>query len=117
MLEKNTRARRFYEKMGLSLDGHEKHEEHPNGAPLRSLRYAQNLRRAVLRFDVFGKDVLVERSIDGWDVFYLGNEGKRRVANDIMIPNDLKQEELLVYIADLCHEWASKKYPDVKRVG
>ena len=37
----------------------------------------------------------------------LGNEGKKRPANDIVLPAHLKEADLVEYIADLCHEWAS----------
>ena len=32
-----------------------------------------------LRFDVFGRDVAIIRTADGWQAFYLGSEGKRRI--------------------------------------
>ena len=70
-----------------------------------------------IKFEVFGRDVIVEGSGAGWDAFYLGADGKRRIAHDILIPRELKEDELCTYIADLCHESASKKYPDVKKIS
>jgi len=39
-----------------------------------------------LKFDVFGREVLIIEKGDGWKVFYLGNEGKPRQAQDIDVP-------------------------------
>ena len=69
-----------------------------------------------LKFDVFDKRVLVLESEHGWSVFYLGTEGKRRRATDIVIPSDMQESQIEQYLGDLCHEWASDKYPDVKRL-
>ena len=68
-------------------------------------------------FDVFGRRVTVLRSGDRWDASYGGTDGKRRPATDIVIPCDTSEEEIERYLADLCHEWASIRAPDVRRVG
>ncbi|HKE43012.1 MAG TPA: hypothetical protein VKB41_00595 [Steroidobacteraceae bacterium] len=70
-----------------------------------------------LKFDVFGRKVLVERSGDRWEVFYVGSEGKRRRAEDIFIPDMVLEDELERYLADLCHEWATPGNPNVVRVS
>ena len=58
----------------------------------------------------------VERSESGcWQVFYFG-EGKRRLANDVRIPESLDEAEIERYLADLFHELASPDYPTVKRL-
>jgi len=59
-----------------------------------------------MKFSVYGKTIEVVRVNNRWQVFYLGNEGKKRLASDIVLPHELKQEQLLEFIADLCHEWA-----------
>ena len=66
------------------------------------------------KFDVFGRRVLVSRLGDGWQAYYLGNEGKRRRADDIVIPSSVMENEIRQYLADLCHEWASPSNPDVR---
>ncbi len=66
--------------------------------------------------DVFGRKVLVVRSEDSWSVFYLGNEGKRRLANDIFVPESVAECQLEQFVADLCHEWASERHPRVQRL-
>jgi hypothetical protein len=70
----------------------------------------------VLRFDIFGRHVVVEQSEDGWLAFYPGNEGKRRPATDIVIPPSLAEADIEHYLADLFHELASKQHPEVKRL-
>lgn len=69
----------------------------------------------VLRFQVFGHAIGVERSETGWHVFYLGNEGKRRPA-DFVIPEFIDESELLQFLADMLHESASPSHPDAQRL-
>jgi len=69
-----------------------------------------------LKFDVFGRNILVEKSADGWIAFYSGNEGKKRPATDIVIPPSLSESKIEQYLADLFHESASQQHPDVKRL-
>ena len=69
-----------------------------------------------LTLDVFGKRVWVERDSAGWKVWYVGPEGKRRPASDIRVPASLGDHEVAQYIADLCHEWATERHPEVRRL-
>jgi hypothetical protein len=71
---------------------------------------------APLKLEVFGRSVLVERRVDGWEAFYLGNDGKRRRAEELIIPSTILEEELETYLADLCHEWATPRNPRVVRL-
>lgn len=66
----------------------------------------------MLRFDVFGKRVGVERTPGGWITYWLGNEGKRRPA-EFVIPDFVAEDELAQYLRDLFHESASPQHPDV----
>ena len=68
-----------------------------------------------LKFDVFGREVLIVERESGWKAFYPGAEGKRRPANDIVIPADLPESMLAEYLDDLCHEWASERNNTVKQ--
>ena len=70
-----------------------------------------------LKFDVFGQLVLVAASEDGWVAFYMGAEGKRRPAKDIVIPADIPESDIEQYLGDLCHEWATEQHPNVKRLN
>ena len=69
-----------------------------------------------LRFDVFGQRVVVVESDSGWATFYVGAEGKRRPAPDIVVPGDVEESEIEQYLDDLCHEWATAGHSGVKRL-
>ena len=67
-----------------------------------------------LRLDVFGRELLAERSDSHWQLFYLGPEGKRRPATDIVVEDGLSSEQLVQALADLLHEWARPGFEDVR---
>ena len=69
-----------------------------------------------MTFDVYGRRLTVESKGDGWRVWQQGADGKRRPAVDLPIPALLDAEEIESYLADLCHEWASKRHPAVHRI-
>ena len=68
-----------------------------------------------LRFDVFGREVAVERTAGGWRPLLIGSEGKSRPA-DFRIPSTLGEDELLAYLDDLFHEYATAERPRVRRI-
>ena len=74
------------------------------------------LRMATLKFDVFGRRVLVARREGRWCAYYNGTDGKRRIASAIVIPASVSEDELRQYLADLCHEWATGSHPDVRQL-
>jgi len=59
-----------------------------------------------MKLDVFGKKLEIVRAGGKWLVYYTGNEGKKRKAHDIRIPDDLTEPEIAEYVSDLCHELA-----------
>ena len=69
-----------------------------------------------IRFDVFGRSVLVVGSGDSWKAYYVGAEGKRRPATDIVIPTGTREAGLVEYLDDLCHEWANERNNRVTRL-
>jgi len=69
-----------------------------------------------LRFDVFGRHILSTKSGKGWAAYYLGAEGKRRPAMDILVPSDISESEVQQYLGHLCHEWATERHPSVERL-
>ena len=69
-----------------------------------------------IKLNVYGRTILVEQSEHGWSVFYLGHEGKRRPATDIVVPHAMAAADIPQYLADLCHEWASVRHSEVKRL-
>jgi hypothetical protein len=38
-----------------------------------------------LRYDVYGREVLIGRERDHWSAYYIGADGKRRSATDIVM--------------------------------
>ena len=70
-----------------------------------------------IKLDVFGKLVLAVQTNDGWEMFYLSEGGKRRLATEIFVPNFVKETEIEKYIEDICHEWATEKHPNVRRLN
>jgi len=69
-----------------------------------------------LKFDGFGKDVLIIEKDRCRKAFYLGNEGKRRVAKDITVPSHISESGMVQYLDDLCLEWATDRNSSVRRV-
>jgi hypothetical protein len=67
-----------------------------------------------MKLNVFGRNVEIVRRNENWDVFYCGNDGKKRKAEDILIPGSIEESELVQYISDLCHEWATSRNSEVK---
>ncbi len=59
-----------------------------------------------MKLNVYGKRIEVKKSENGWKVFYLG-EGLKRLAPDLFVPDSIGEEEVINYLADICHEWAS----------
>ncbi len=58
----------------------------------------------------------VERVRGEWRAFYTGTEGKRRDARDIEIPAEIDRDEVATYVADLLHERATERYPNVEEL-
>ena len=70
-----------------------------------------------IRFDVYGIPISVSKTNTGWEVHYIGDQGKMRPASDIVIPDFIAESEVEQYLEDLCHEWATDIHPDVLRIG
>ena len=70
---------------------------------------------AALRFNVFGRIVLIDRKQNEWHAYYPGTDGKRRPAS-FVIPSFIEDSELEQYLGDLFHESASPNNPEVVRL-
>ena len=44
-----------------------------------------------MKLSVYGRKIEIAKMSDKWVVYYLGNEGKKRTAYDIIVPNELKE--------------------------
>ena len=69
-----------------------------------------------IKINVFGRLILAMKSADGWSIFYQDGDGKRRRENDVIVPSFVTESEIENYLADLYHEWATAKYPEVRRL-
>ena len=69
-----------------------------------------------IRFNVFGRQVLAVKSGDGWQLFYFSADGKRRPADDLIVPPFVAASGIVSYLEDLCHEWATDRHPIVERL-
>lgn len=58
-----------------------------------------------LKIDVFGRHVLAEKSQNGWKIYFLSGDGKKRRADEMRVPSFVTEDEIEPYLADLCHEW------------
>jgi hypothetical protein len=68
-----------------------------------------------IRFSVFGRIVLVEKTGNSWRSFYAGTDGKMRAA-DFVIPDFIEDGDLEQYLGDLFHENATPAHSDVIRL-
>ncbi len=68
-----------------------------------------------MKFNIFGTIIGVNRTDTGWTAFYLGNEGKRRLA-DFIVPDDIEEHDVCEYLADLFHEEATPRNNTATRV-
>ena len=69
-----------------------------------------------MRLDLYGQAIEVDRADDAWRVCYVGNDGTKRAAADIRIPDDVRAEDIAGYLDDLCHERATPAHPRVRRL-
>ena len=64
-------------------------------------------------FDVFGGQIFVEATSNGWAAFYAGNDGRRGSAH-IPIPAHLDPPAIAEYLDDIFHESATADHPTVR---
>lgn len=71
----------------------------------------------IMKFNIFGTLVGVSRSDgkSGWRAFYLGDEGKRRPA-DFIVPDDIAEDDICEYLADLFHENATPRNSQTRKL-
>lgn len=68
-----------------------------------------------LHFNIFGMSITVAGAPGKWSAFISGNDGKRRPA-DFIVPNELAEDELCGYLADLMHESATPSNSEAYRI-
>ncbi len=67
----------------------------------------------IMKINVYGRKIEVIRSDSKWKVFFIGSEGKKRMADNITVPSNINEEELISFLSDIFHEWASPSNSDV----
>ena len=68
-----------------------------------------------LRFNVFGRIVLIRREGDLWQAYAVGADGKRSPAG-FVVPAFVEEAELEQFLYDLFHESATPGNGDVRRL-
>lgn len=66
-----------------------------------------------MKLSAYGRAIELQRDDDAWRAFDLGTEGKKRRAYDVIIPGDIPESEVITYLADLLHEHATARHPDI----
>ena len=59
----------------------------------------------------------VQRKEGEWLLFRDSNTGVKARVYEVVIPADLEESELEIYLADIYHETASEKHSTVMRLG
>jgi len=70
----------------------------------------------MIRFDVFGSVLRVERRADAWWAAWEGSEGKLAPAGDVVVPATLAAGEVRQFLDDHFHERATRSRPAVRRL-
>ncbi|ALU42026.1 DUF7661 family protein [Pseudoalteromonas rubra] len=70
-----------------------------------------------IRFNVFGKRMSVSRVGAQWQLFNDSDAGMRARVYDVVIPPELCESELALYLDDIYHERSSEAYPRVISLG
>ena len=68
------------------------------------------------RFNIFGSLIAIIGSDCAWRAFYLGAYGKLRPA-DFVVTNDVAEDELCEYLADLYHENATPRNSNAVQIA
>ena len=68
-------------------------------------------------YDVFGTTMRVDRIAGKWQLFRISAEGKSSRVSDICIPDDLHEDELVVFLDDMFHELASPASSKIEKLS
>jgi hypothetical protein len=69
-----------------------------------------------LRFNIFGRIVLIRREGDLWQAYAVGADGKRSPAG-FVVPAFVEEAELEQFLYDLFHESATPGNGEVRRLA
>lgn len=71
----------------------------------------------MIRFDIYGRQLSVQRKADQWLLFRESDTGMRTRIYEVVIPDDLDQSELCGYLADIYHEFATDAHPEARQIS
>jgi len=60
-----------------------------------------------MKFDIYGRYVLDAERVQGKWLIFRNENGKRRQEMDIVVPSDIGEADVIAYLGDLLHEYAS----------
>jgi len=67
-----------------------------------------------MKLDIFGKmEIEILRKDGGWEAYRLGDEGKKRKLHDLKFPKSLPENEIIGFVEDVYHEWATPENQSV----
>lgn len=70
-----------------------------------------------MKYDLYGRKTLeVIRQKNKWQAFYNEGLGIKRSARDVQIPDSILEGELIEYLEDIFHEWATPERPSITRL-
>ncbi len=70
-----------------------------------------------IKFNVFGKAMLVVKHGQEWQLFIESETGIRARVYDVVIPHELTENELAGYLDDIYHEYSTEQYPKVEMLS
>ncbi len=69
-----------------------------------------------MKLSIFGKKTIeVIKEESNWIIYEL-SEGKRARSNDVVIPSEYAEDEVITFLGDLFHEAATPEFPDIRRI-
>jgi hypothetical protein len=66
-----------------------------------------------MKLNAYGKIIEVVRENGGWVIYELG-EGKKSRSNDLYIPEEFNEVEVIRFLEDLLHERATPELAHIK---
>jgi len=67
-----------------------------------------------MKLDIFGKmEIEILRKDGEWEAYRFGDEGKKRKIHDLKFPKSLPENEIIAYVEDVYHEWATPENQSV----
>ncbi len=69
-----------------------------------------------MRLNAYGKLLEIIRENETWAIYEVG-EGKKSRSNDIYIPSDYNEEQVVRFLEDMLHERATPDDPNIKIIG